>query len=349
MRVGLIGAGRIGALHAATLRDLPEVTSLVVADADPGLARSVATALQAEAADTVEAGGRAGDATVEAADSVAAALAGGLDAVVIAAATTAHAELIHLALDAKLPVFCEKPVAPDVAGTREIIAHVAASGVPLHVGFQRRFDAGYRALREAVRSGKLGWVHTLRGCTADAAPPPAAYIPASGGLFRDCAVHDFDAIRWVTGREVTEVYAAGANKGGTFFTEAGDVDTANAVLTLDDGTLASVTCTRYNGAGYDVRLEACGSEGSMVAGLDDQTPLRSTEPGVSWPAGEAYRAFPDRFRAAYAAELQAFTELAAGRIDSPCSAEEALEALLVAEAAELSRRQRRPVTIEEVR
>ncbi|MGH3713382.1 MAG: Gfo/Idh/MocA family protein [Micromonosporaceae bacterium] len=332
MRVGLIGAGRIGAQHAATLQDLPEVTSLVVADADPALARSVATALRTEAA-----------------ESVAAALAGGLDAVVIAAATSAHAELIHLALDAKLPVFCEKPVAPGVPGTREIIAHVAASGVPLHVGFQRRFDAGYRALREAVRSGRLGWVHTLRGCTADAAPPPAAYLPASGGIFRDCAVHDFDAIRWVTGREVTQVYATGANKGERFFADAGDVDTAHAVLTLDDGTLASVSCTRYNGAGYDVRLEACGSEGSMVAGLDDQTPLRSAEPGVSWPAGEAYRAFPDRFRDAYAAELHAFTELAAGRIDSPCTAEEALEALLVAEAAELSRRERRPVAIEEVR
>src|SRR6266545_2213433 len=252
MRVGLIGAGRIGAFHAATLRELPGVESLVIADADTGLARSVAERL----------GGG-----VEAAGSVDGALSAGLDAVVIAAATPAHAELIHLALDAKLPVFCEKPVALDVAGTREVIAHVAASGVPLHVGFQRRFDAGYAAVREAVRSGQLGWLHTLRGCTCDPAPPHAAYIPTSGGIFRDCAVHDFDAIRWVTGREVTEVYATGANKGESFFAEAGDVDKATAVLTLDDGTLASVTCTRYNGAGYDVRLEACGSLGGAGGGL----------------------------------------------------------------------------------
>jgi len=334
MRVGLIGAGRIGAFHAATLRELPGVESLVIADADTGLARSVAERL----------GGG-----VEAAGSVDGALSAGLDAVVIAAATPAHAELIHLALDAKLPVFCEKPVALDVAGTREVIAHVAASGVPLHVGFQRRFDAGYAAVREAVRSGQLGWLHTLRGCTCDPAPPHAAYIPTSGGIFRDCAVHDFDAIRWVTGREVTEVYATGANKGESFFAEAGDVDTATAVLTLDDGTLASVTCTRYNGAGYDVRLEACGSLGSVVAGLDDQTPVRSAEPGVGWPGGDAYRGFMDRFHDAYVAELSAFTELAAGRIDSPCTAAEALEALLVAEAADLSRREHRPVRIEEVR
>lgn len=338
MRVGLIGAGRIGALHAATLRHLPEVDSLVIADADAGLARSVAESLGA---------GDAGRA--EAADSVEAALSAGLDGVVIAAATPAHAELIHLALDAKLPVFCEKPVAPDVAGTREVIAHVAASGAPLHVGFQRRFDAGYLALREAVRSGRLGWLHTLRAVTADAAPPPAAYLPASGGIFRDCAVHDFDAIRFVTGRDIAEVYATGANKGEACFAGAGDVDTAAAALTLDDGTLATVTCTRYNGQGYDVRLEACGSTGSMVAGLDDKTPLRSAEPGTTWPGGSPYRAFMDRFRDAYVAELKAFTELAAGRIDSPCTADEALEALLAADAADLSRRERRPVRIEEVR
>ncbi len=331
MRVGLFGAGRIGTLHAATLRDLPVVRSLVIADANPDLARTVAEKLGAEAADSVEM-----------------ALTTELDAVVIAAATSAHAELIHLALDAKLPVFCEKPVAPDVAGTREVIAHAAAAGVPIHVGFQRRFDAGYRALRDAVRSGQLGWVHTLRACTSDAAPPPASYLPTSGGIFRDCAVHDFDAIRWVTGREVVNVYAVGANKGDPSFTASGDVDTAAAVLTLDDHTLASVTCTRYNGAGYDVRLEACGSAGSMAAGLDDKTPLGSAEPGVTWPGGGPYRAFLDRFAAAYAAELRAFTDLVAGRIDSPCDADEALRALLVAEAADRSRTEHRPVSIEEV-
>jgi myo-inositol 2-dehydrogenase/D-chiro-inositol 1-dehydrogenase len=127
------------------------------------------------------------------------------------------------------------------------------------------------------------------------------------------------------------------------------VDTASAVLTLDDGALASVTCTRYNGAGYDVRLEVCGSTGSMAAGLDDKTPLRSAEPGVAWPGSDPYRAFMDRFRDAYAAELRAFTELAAGRIENPCTAEDALRTLLVAEAADLSRRERRPVAIEEVR
>jgi myo-inositol 2-dehydrogenase/D-chiro-inositol 1-dehydrogenase len=332
MRVALIGAGRIGGRHAATLRHLPEVESLLIADADAELARSVAATVGADAAGDVEV-----------------ALKADLDAVVIAAATSAHPELVHLALDARLPVFCEKPVASDVPGTRDVIAHVAASGAPLHVGFQRRFDAGYRTVREAVRSGRLGWVHTLRACTSDPAPPAASYLSGSGGIFRDCLVHDFDAIRWITGREVLEVYATGANKGDSGFTEAGDVDTAVAVLTLDDGTLATATATRYNGAGYDVRLEACGSLGSMIAGLDDRTPLESAESGRGHPDGRSYQTFIDRFHDAYVAELHAFTEMAAGRIDSPCTAEEALEALLVAEAAERSRREGRPVRLEEVR
>jgi myo-inositol 2-dehydrogenase/D-chiro-inositol 1-dehydrogenase len=346
MRVALIGAGRIGGLHAATLRDLPEVEALLIADADAALARSVAAAVGADAVGDVDVAFKAD-----------------LDAVVIAAATAAHPELVHMALDARLPVFCEKPVASDMAGTREVIAHVAASGAPLHVGFQRRFDAGYRAVREAVRSGRLGRVHTLRACTSDAAPPATSYLRGSGGIFRDCLVHDFDAIRWVTGREVVEVYATGANRGDPGFTAAGDVDTAAAVLTLDDGTLATVTATRYNGAGYDVRLEACGSLDSVVAGLDDRTPLRPVGSGTDrlWPGGgsgrvgpesaapQPYQIFLDRFRDAYVAELHAFTEMAAGRIDSPCTAEEALEALLVAEAAELSRRERRPVPVGEVR
>ncbi|HEX6074313.1 MAG TPA: Gfo/Idh/MocA family oxidoreductase [Micromonosporaceae bacterium] len=332
MRVALIGAGRIGGLHAATLRHLPEVESLLIADADAELAQSVAAAVGADAAGNVDV-----------------ALKSDLDAVVIAAATSAHPELVHLALDARLPVFCEKPVAPDLPGTRDVIAHVAASGAPLHVGFQRRFDAGYRTVREAIRSGRLGWVHTLRACTSDAAPPAASYLPGSGGIFRDCLVHDFDVIRWITGREVVEVYATGANKGDPCFAAAGDVDTAAALLTLDDGTLATVTATRYNGAGYDVRLEACGSLGSVAAGLDDRTPLDSAEPGVNRPAGQPYQTFLDRFHEAYVAELHAFTEMAAGRIDSPCTAEDALEALLVAEAADRSRREGRPVRVAEVR
>jgi myo-inositol 2-dehydrogenase/D-chiro-inositol 1-dehydrogenase len=240
-------------------------------------------------------------------------------------------------------------VAPDVAGTRAVLEKLVGSDVPVHIGFQRRFDAGYVAARAAVVSGELGWIHTLRAGTLDPAPPPADYIKSSGGFFRDCSVHDFDILRWVTGREVVEVYAVGANRGAAFFAEYGDVDAASALLTYDDDSFAHVAGTRYNARGYDVRLEVLGSEDSVSVGLDDRLPLRSVEPGVTFPAGEPYPMFMDRFLPAYVAELTAFTEVAAGRLASPCTVADALETFYVAEACERSRREHRPVLIAEVR
>jgi myo-inositol 2-dehydrogenase / D-chiro-inositol 1-dehydrogenase len=332
MRIGLIGVGRIGAFHARTLLGLAEVDSLVVTDADLDRAREVGRQVGAEVA-----------------GSVPDLLGAGVDAIVIAATTGSHPELIKRGVRAGLPVFCEKPVAPDVEGTLDVIKAASGSTAGIQIGFQRRFDAGFRAARQAVRSGSLGWLHTIRSTTLDADPPPPGYIPGSGGIFRDCAVHDFDAIRWVSGREVAQVYAVGANRGEEFFRAAGDVDTASAMLTLDDGTLAVVSCARYNDAGYDVRLEVLGSAGSVCAGLDDRMPLRSAEPGATFPAGPAHRQFMERFSEAYAAELAAFTEVAAGRTASPCTLEDALEAFYVAEACELSRQRRQPVSVAEVR
>jgi myo-inositol 2-dehydrogenase / D-chiro-inositol 1-dehydrogenase len=332
MRIGLIGVGRIGVFHASTLRGLPGVDSLVITDADTGRAREVARQFGAQAADSVDG-----------------LLGAGIGALVIAAATGAHPELIKAGVQAGVPVFCEKPVAPDVEGTLEVIKATSESTTAVQIGFQRRFDAGFRAARDAAQAGALGWVHTVRSTTFDAAPPPAGYIAGSGGIFRDCAVHDFDAIRWVTGREVVQVYAAGANRGEEFFRAAGDVDTACAALILDDGTLAVVNCGRYNGAGYDVRLEVLGSAGSVCAGLDDRAPLRSADPGTVFPVGPAHTHFLGRFSAAYVAELAAFIGVAAGQAPSPCTLEDALEAFYVAEACELSRRCQRPVVVAEVR
>ena len=332
MRIGLIGVGRIGVLHASTLHALPGVDSLIITDLDLGRAREVA--------------GRFGAQT---AGSVTELLEAGVDALVIAAPTGTHPELIKRGVQAGVPVFCEKPVAPDVEGTLDVIKSTSGSAAAVQIGFQRRFDAGFRAAREAARSGSLGWLHTIRSTTFDAAPPPATYIRESGGIFRDCAVHDFDAIRWVSGREVVQVYATGANRGEEFFRAAGDVGTASATLTLDDGTLAVVSCGRYNDAGYDVRLELLGSAGSVCAGLDDRMPLRSADPGQSFPAGRPHRDFMGRFGDAYVAELAAFIDVVAERTASPCTPEEALEAFCVAEACELSRHRHQPVPMAEVR
>jgi len=314
------------------LRDVDEVDSLVLADPAPGRAGEVASRLGVEWVDSPDA-----------------LFAAGLDGLVIAAATDAHADLIVRGIDHGLPVFCEKPVAPDVAGTLEVLKRVQAVGTPVQIGFQRRFDAGFAAARQAVADGRLGWLHTVRAGTLDPAPPPAGYIAGSGGILRDCSVHDFDAIRWVTGVEVDEVYATGGNRGADFFRDAGDVDTAAVLLTLADGTLAEVSATRYNGAGYDVRLELLGSEGSVCVGLDDGLPMASAEPGVGFPSGEPYPNFMARFPQAYRRELAAFVDIVAGRGEVTCTVHDALEAFYVAEAGELSRQRHRPVPVGEVR
>ncbi|MCX4514664.1 MULTISPECIES: Gfo/Idh/MocA family protein [Streptomyces] len=331
MRIGLIGTGRIGAFHAGVLSRHREVGSLVVADTDARRAREVADRIDATAAPSV--------------DEV---FTWGVDAVVIASATAAHADLIGRAARAGLPAFCEKPIALDLPGTLGALREVDEAGTVLQLGFMRRFDAGYGTARELVRSGRLGRLHTVRAITSDPTPPPAAYLPLSGGLYRDCLVHDFDILRWITGREIVEVYATGSDAGPAMFREAGDVDTAAAVLTLDDGTLASATATRCNGAGYDVRMELCGESDTVAVGLDDRTPITSTEPQGPPPADKPWPGFLERFAPAYEAELDAFIQVASGELDNPCDGREALQALRVAEACELSRRERRPVRLEEI-
>jgi myo-inositol 2-dehydrogenase/D-chiro-inositol 1-dehydrogenase len=309
------------------------VDALVIADADAARARDLAARLPSPA---------------RAAGTVAELFACGLDGLVVAAATDAHAALVERAVAARIPVFCEKPLASDVDGTFQVVAAAAAAGVPVQVGFQRRFDAGNAAAREALASGRLGWLHTIRSCSFDPSPPPAEYVPTSGGLFRDCVIHDLDLIRFVTGREIVRVMASGANRGEDFFRECGDIDTGSALLVLDDGTLGVVSATRYNAAGYDARLELFGSKDSVVTGMDDRTPATPLPERDAEPK-HAYSGFMERFSDAYDAEIRAFVDVAAGRRANPCPPEDALEAFYLAEACELSMREGRVVGAEEVR
>ncbi|MEU1850565.1 Gfo/Idh/MocA family oxidoreductase [Streptomyces sp. NPDC019990] len=331
MRIGVIGTGRIGTIHARTLSRHRDVGSLILTDADASRAQELAHRLGETAAPGVEEIFR-----------------WGVDAVVITTATSAHAELIGRAARSGLPVFCEKPIALDLPGTLSAIGEVEAAGTVLQMGFQRRFDTGYGGAREAVRSGRLGRLHTVRALTSDQAPPPAGWLPLSGGLYRDTLIHDFDVLRWVTGREVVDVYAAGSDAGPAMFREAGDVDTGAALLTLDGGTLATLTGARLNGAGYDVRMELAGELDQIVVGLDDRTPIASTEPTGPPAADRPWTGFLERFGPAYEAELNAFVEVVRGERPNPCDGREALQALRVAEACELSRRERRPVRLAEI-
>ncbi|GAA3301789.1 Gfo/Idh/MocA family oxidoreductase [Dactylosporangium vinaceum] len=337
MRIGLIGAGRIGAVHARSLAGDPRVHRVDVVDADAERGRQVAAAVGGHVVDGL-------DALLDSAP----------DAVVIAAPTHTHAELVVQCAGRGVPVLCEKPVFADLDTARRVAAQVRETGTLVQVGFQRRYDPGYRRGFEAVRSGALGQLRRMHMVTADPEPPPAAYVAVSGGIHRDCQIHDFDVLRWISGREVVEVYATGANRGAGYIGAAGDADEAVAVLTLDDGTLATMQASRYNGAGYDVRMELAGSGATLAVGLDTRVPLRSLEPNAPALAESAWSGFMDRFAPAYRAEVTAFLDLvvaAAGAGVAPeghCTVDDALQALLIAEAAAVSRRERRPVGLAEL-
>ena len=329
MRIAVIGVGRMGVVHARTLASLPGVDALV-ADVDRDRARAVAEELGVDAAGDV-------------ADAMK-----GSDAVVIAAATDAHAPLVHQAADAGLPTFCEKPISLDIASTAEVVAHIGDVGIPFQMGFQRRFDRGYRAAHDLVGGGGLGTLYVVRMAGHDPAPPHEAYIPVSGGIFRDFSVHDFDALRFVTGQEVVETYADGAVIQFPVFEKYGDVDTAVATFKLSGGAFGILSVTRHDPLGYDVRMELLGSGDSVVVGWDGRMPLRSVEPEGPPAPDNPYPHFQARFAQAYRAEMEWFVELAAGRRESPCTAEDALAALRIAVACGRSRAEHRPVRLEEV-
>lgn len=329
MQIGLLGAGRIGAFHARVLSQSGLVDGLSIADADVNRAAALAGELNAQCQPTPE-------------DVV----RGGVDALVIAAPTPAHASLIHLAADAGLPAFCEKPVALDLETTDAVLDHVGEAGILLQIGFQRRFDPGYLAARQEVRSGRIGDLLLVRTACHDPEPPPEEYLAASGGIWRDLMIHDFDVLPWVTGRHIVEIYADGT-AADELFERYDDVDRAVGVLRFDDGVLGIVSGGRNDPLGYDVRLELLGSRDSIAVGMDDRIALRSVEPGVA-PPKRGYHNFMERFASAYRAELEHFLERVRDGGESSCSGEEARRALCVALAAERSRREHRPVRVEEV-
>ena len=329
MRVAQLGAGRIGAMHAAILADLLEPGALVVADIDPARATSVAASTGATATGIEEAIASA-------------------DALFIAASSSAHPELIRAAIARGVPTFCEKPLATDLDETRRLAEEIEMSGIQFQLGFQRRFDAAYREARRLVEDGSLGTLYVVRLAGHDPEPPHEAYIPTSGGIFNDFSIHDFDVTRWLTGQEIEEVYADGDVLGFPMFAKYDDVDTAVATLRLSGGTRAILSVTRHDPLGYDIRTELFGSGDSVTIGLGPRTPMRSLEPGVDPPAGPAWPHFMDRFREAYENELRAFLRVARGEEESACTARDGLEAARVAVAATRSLREHRPVRVADV-
>ena len=328
MRIALIGAGRIGALHAATLGRLLAPGELVLADLDAERARAVAAAVGAEAADAEEA-------------------IAGADAVVISASSNAHPELIRAGIGRQIPVFCEKPLATTLEETIRLVDEIEASGIPFQLGFQRRFDAGYVEARRRRLAGDLGTVYLVRMVASDHAPPPEAYIPTSGKVFRDSSIHDFDAIRWMTGAEVESVYADGDASGFEMLARHDDVGTVAVVLRMRNGILGVLGGGRHNPRGYDIRMELVGSRDSVAMGLTDRTPILPLDPGAP-SVNAGWDSFLDRFEQAYRDELRAFVQVARGEAESACTARDGLEAMRIAEAASRSLTERRRIDMDEI-
>jgi len=328
MRVGLIGAGRIGVFHGETLAAHDEVSGIVISDPLTERAESLAADIGATVAPDAEA------------------MIGDIDAMVIAAATDVHAPLMHLAADAGIPVFCEKPIAGDLPSTDKVVAHINATGVPAQIGFQRRFDAGYMAAKEMVDNGALGYLYSLRTTTHDYEPPPPGYVDA--GIFVDTNIHDFDIVRFVTSQEAVEVYAAGTFIIDEKFGDDRPIETGVVILTLSEGTQVLMSGIRHSPVGHDVRMELFGVGDSVSVGLHPTLPLRSLEEGAPEVAQPTPKTFLDRFGPAYRSEIEVFMNVAQGRAPSPCTPEDAREALRIAVACDLSRAERRPVRLEEV-
>lgn len=329
MRIGLFGAGRIGKMHAEALAASDGIDGVIIADPDQEAAVRLADHVGATSEPVDEAVAH-------------------VDGMVIAAASDAHAPLARTGIMRGLPIFCEKPLAPDLADAIELARDIEASGVPFQLGFQRRFDPAYIEARRLVDSGELGTLYCARFATHDPEPPHESYVPVSGGLFRDTSGHDFDVLRWLTGSEVEEVYADGSVRGFPMFAKYDDVDTATAMLRLESGALAVMTVARHDPLGYDIRTELFGSRDSISVGMGPRQPIRSVEPGVPAPGGPTWPNFQDRFADAYRAELDGFLALVRGEGASACTARDGVEASRIAEATTRSRLEHRPVRLDEI-
>lgn len=323
LRVAVIGCGGMGAMHGRALA--AHAGELVCCDALPERAVDTARAIGAKPVATVEE-----------------AIATGLDAAVVATPTDTHAAVVSALLMARVPTFCEKPLAMTGQETAELGRLADERDVVLQVGFHRRFDPGYLTVRRAVRDGALGRVNLIRAGTHEA-PERAVPVSKSGTVLRDLLIHDFDAVRFVSGTDVTAVTTAGV-EGHSGVGTGRDWPAVASLLELADGSVAVVTGGRPNPPGYDARIEVYGSEGSAAAGLDARTPAHARGPGSPSP----YRSFADRFHEAYDAEIAGFVGAATGAAQNRCPWRDAYEALRLSVAAERSLRSARRIELREV-
>ncbi len=326
LSIAVIGAGRIGHIHARNIANHPGARLAGVADVDAGAAARLARACGAEPI--------ALDAAFSAAD-----------AVLIGSPTSTHAEYIERAASAGRPVFCEKPIDLSAERIRHCLDAVKRAGIPLMVGFNRRFDPSFAALWRRLAAGEIGTLELLAITSRDPAPPPAGYIATSGGLFRDMMIHDLDMARFLLGEEPVSLFAASSCLIDPAIGGAGDVDTAVVTLRTGGGKLCQISNSRRAVYGYDQRIEAHGSRGMLR--VDNMTATRlecasaagfTTEPALPF--------FLERYAASYRAELDAFVTAVGAGVSPIPGGEEGLRALVLADAAARSARTGQAVALD---
>ena len=271
-----------------------------------------------------------------------------VDAVAICSSTDTHVPLMIEAARSGKAIFCEKPISLDLGRVDEALAIVREAGVPIQVGFNRRFDAAHKSVRDAVASGDLGDVHLVRITSRDPAPPPIEYIKLSGGIFLDMTIHDFDMARYVTGSEVVEVYAQGAVRVDPAIGEAGDVDTAVVMLRHENGCITTIDNSRQAVYGYDQRVEAFGSGGHGGVGEPAGPHRHATQRAAGTSAPLLPFFFLDRYIPSYIAQWNAFLDYVDGGGESPVTAHDGRAPLIIGLAAWRSLREHRPVPTSEI-
>lgn len=328
-KIGLLGAGRIGNVHAKSITSHPKCQLVAISDVNMAAAEKLAASCGAVARSTQD---------IIADPSI--------DAVLIATSTDTHANLIEAATAAGKAVLCEKPVDLDLGRALACQEAVAANGRPVMIGFNRRFDPNFAALKRAFDAGEIGKGELLSISSFDPSPPPVSYINVSGGLFRDMAIHDFDMACWIFGGLPTTVSAIGSSIVDPAIGQAGDVDTAVITLRFADGRIAVIKNSRRAVYGYDQRVELLGSEGLLSAGnVLENTITKLTTGGALSAKPEFF--FLERYMRAYEAEWAAFVASMEVGAALPVTLKDGINALAVAEAATLSAKTGKPVELKD--
>jgi len=326
MKVALFGAGRIGKVHAASIQTDPRSELVAVTDVMEEAAQALAA----------EHGIRAVGAEDILADP-------SIDAILIASSTNTHAGLIEAGVRAGKAIFCEKPIDLDLSRALEVQEIAASHDKPMMMGFNRRFDPNFAALKAALDAGEIGKGELLSVTSYDPAPPPVSYIKVSGGLYRDMMIHDFDMCAFLFGMPQT-VSAHGACLVDPEIGAAGDIDTAVVVLSYADGRLATIRNSRRAAYGYDQRVEVLGAEGQLTAeNVIENTVTKSTAGGVV--SSKPMHFFLERYMRAYTIEWSAFVDACVDGKPVTASIQDGVNALALAEAANLSRAEGRPIQV----